>query len=79
MDFMPDFFNIGNIEGNLSAIGMLENDMEQRVREMVSDLKYRYGLCVPAYIVTQELQEREIPYDRLPQYMVDIIDELDVY
>ena len=75
MNFSPAPFE----PTNLSAIGMLEDDMENRIRDMVKDLKNKYGLCVPAYVVTEELQYREIPYERLPQYMVDIIDELDVY
>lgn len=79
MDFYPDFFHVGNIEGNLSAIGCAENDMEDRVRKMVSDLKYQYGLCIPTYKVTEELKARDIPYVLLPQYMKDMIDELDVY
>ena len=75
MDFFPNPFEVGN----LSTVGMIEDAMEDRVRDMVSDLKYKYGLCVPAYIVTEEMQRREIPYEHLPQYMIDIIDELDVY
>lgn len=80
MNFYPDFFHVGeNIEGNLSALGMLETDMEFKVKDMVADLKYRYGLCVPSHIVTEELNKREIPYERLPQYLIDEIDSLDVY
>lgn len=75
MDFFPNPFEVGN----LSTLGMIEDAMEDRVRNMVSDLKYKYGLCVPAYVVTEEMQNREIPYEQLPQYMKDIIDELDVY
>ena len=75
MDFFPNPFEVGN----LSTVGMIEDAMEDRVRDMVSDLKYKYGLCVPVYIVTEEMQRREIPYEHLPQYMIDIIDELDVY
>ena len=75
MDFFPNPFEVGN----LSTIGMIEDAMEDRVRDMVDDLKYRYGLCVPAYIVTEEMRVREIPYERLPQYLIDMIDELDVY
>lgn len=75
MDFFPNPLEVGDF----STIGMLEDAMENRVRDMVSDLKYQYGLCVPAYVVTEELQRREIPYELLPQYMIDIIDELDVY
>lgn len=75
MNFYPDPFEVGN----LSTLGMIEDAMEDRVRDMVSDLKYKYGLCVPAYVVTEEMQRREIPYERLPQYMIDMIDELDVY
>lgn len=75
MNFIPNPFEVGN----LSTLGMIEDAMEDRVRDMVSDLKYKYGLCVPAYIVTEEMQIREIPYEHLPQYMIDIIDELDVY
>ena len=75
MNFYPDPFEVGN----LSTLGMVEDAMEDRVRDMVSDLKYKYGLCVPAYVVTEEMQRREIPYERLPRYMIDMIDELDVY
>lgn len=75
MNFYPNPFEVGN----LSTLGMIEDAMEDRVRDMVSDLKYKYGLCVPAYVVTEEMQRREIPYERLPQYMIDMIDELDVY
>lgn len=75
MNFFPNPFETGN----LSTLGMVEDAMEKRVRDMVSDLKYQYGLCVPAYVVTEEMQRREIPYELLPQYMIDIIDELDVY
>ena len=63
---------------NLSAIGMLEDDMECRVRRMVDELK-QYGLCVPAYLVTEKLAEYNIPYELLPPHMINIIDELDVY
>ena len=80
MNFYPDFFNVGeNLEGNLSALGMTEEEMENEVRDMVNDLKLRYGLCVPAYVVTEEMHDRRIPYEHLPQYMRNIIDELDVY
>ena len=80
MDFYPDFFNVGeNIEGNLSAIGLTENEMEERVRYVVSMLKSKYGLCVSAEVVTATLEEYQIPYLFLPRYMKDIIDELDVY
>ena len=75
MNFYPEPFTVGN----LSFIGMVEDDMENRVRDMVYDLKYKYGLCVPAYVVTEEMERREIPYEQLPGYMKDIIDELDVY
>lgn len=75
MNFYPNPFEVGN----LSTLGMIEDAMEDRVRDMVSDLKYKYGLCVPAYVVTEEMQRREIPYECLPQYMIDMIDELDVY
>ena len=75
MNFLPNPWEVGNF----STIGMLEEDMENRVREMVDELKYKYGLCLPAYIVTEEMQNRGIPYERLPQYMIDIIDELEVY
>ena len=79
MDFYPDFFNIGgNLEGNLSALGLLEEDMELCVREMVDELK-GYGLCVPTELVTRKLEEYEIPYEMLPKYMKDMIDELDCY
>ena len=75
MNFYPNPFEVGN----LSTLGMIEDAMEDRVRDMVSDLKYKYGLCIPAYVVTEEMQRREIPYEHLPQYMIDMIDELDVY
>ena len=79
MDFYPDFFNSENFEGTMSAIGCAENDLENRVWDMVEDLKYRCGLCVPAWMVTEELQKRGIPYEMLPPRIKDIIDELDVY
>ena len=75
MNFYPNPWEVGN----LSTIGMVENDMENRVRDMVNDLKYQYGLCVPVYVVTNELNRREIPYDSLPLYMINMIDELEVY
>lgn len=79
MNFTPDFFNVGeNISGNLSALGLLEEDIEERVHAMVQELR-GYGLCVPAYLVTEKLQEYEIPYDQLPQYLIDEIDTLEVY
>lgn len=79
MDFYPNFFNPENIEGTMSAIGCAENDLEDRVRTMVSDLKYQYGLCVPSWVVTEELQARNIPYELLPWRIKEIIDELEVY
>lgn len=79
MNFYPDFFNPENFEGTMSAIGCAENDLESRVWDMVEDLKYRCGLCVPAWMVTEELQRRGIPYEMLPPHIKDIIDELDVY
>lgn len=75
MDFYPNPFEVGD----LSTIGMIENDLEHHIRDMVKDLKLHYGLYVPAYIVSEELEKREIPYYILPQYMKDIIDELEVY
>lgn len=75
MDFYPNPFEVGN----LSTLGMAEEEMEERVRDMVADLKYQYGLCVPAYVVTEEMQRRGIPYEQLPGYMVEMIDDLDVY
>lgn len=79
MNFTPDFFNVGeNIESNLSALGLVTEDVENRVRAMVQELK-GYGLCVPAYLVTEKLDEYNIPYTELPQYLLDEIDELEVY
>ena len=75
MDFYPHPFEVGN----LSTIGMVENEMEQKVWDMVEDLKYRYGLCVPLYVVEDEMRQREIPYELLPNHIREIIDELDVY
>ena len=75
MNFYPNPWEVGN----LSTIGMVEDDIENRVRDMVKDLKLRYGLCVPAYVVTEEMYDRGIPYEYLPQYIKDIIDELEVY
>lgn len=79
MNFMPDFFNVGeNVTGNLSALGLLEDDIEEKVHAMVQELQ-SYGLCVPAYLVTEKLQEYGIPYDQLPQYLIDEIDTLEVF
>ena len=66
--------------GNPMTLGLMEEELENKVWDMVEDLKYRYGLCVPAYVVTEEMQHRKIPYEQLPQHIKDIIDyELDVY
>ena len=79
MNFTPDFFNVGeNIEGNLSALGLVTEDIENRVHDMVQELK-GYGLCVPAYLVTEKLDEYNIPYTELPQYLLDEIDTLEVF
>lgn len=79
MDFLPDFFNIGtNIEGNLSAVGMVENDLEDKIYAIVQELQ-GYGLCVPAWMVTEKLEEYNIDYPMLPQYLKDELDLLEVY
>lgn len=79
MNFTPDFLHVGeNITGNLSALGLLEEDLAFKVHEMVNELK-GYGLCVPSYLVTEKLQEYNIPYAQLPQYLIDEIDSLEVY
>ena len=76
MNFYPQPFEVGN----LSTIGMIENELEEKIWDMIEDLKYRYGLYVPSYIVTDEMHARNIPYELLPQHLKDIIDEeLDVY
>ena len=65
--------------GNPMTLGLMEEEeLENRVRAMIKELKY-YGLCVPSYLVTQKLEEYEIPYDQLPQYLINEIDELEVY
>lgn len=64
--------------GNPMTLGLMEEELEHRVHTMMQELRY-YGLCVPAYIVTQKLEEYGIPYDQLPQYLIDEIDSLDVY
>ena len=65
--------------GNPMTLGLMEEtELENRVHAMLQELKY-YGLCVPAYLVTQKLEEYGIAYDQLPQYLIDQIDELDVY
>lgn len=65
--------------GNPMTLGLMEEtELENRVRTMIKELKH-YGLCIPSYLVTQKLKEYEIPYDQLPQYLINEIDELEVY
>jgi hypothetical protein len=73
-------FELNPLEvGNPMTLGLMEEtELENRVRAMIKELRY-YGLCVPAYLVTQKLEEYGIPYDQLPQYLINEIDELEVY
>ena len=64
---------------NLCAVGMLEDALENEIRDMIRNLKNKYGLCVPAYMITEELEKRKIDYMRLPRYLKDEIDILEVY
>lgn len=63
---------------DMCAVGQYHEDIENRVRQLIRELK-AYGLCVPAYKVDEKLEEYNIDYVHLPQYLKDEIDALDVY
>ena len=71
MDFYPNPFEVGN----LSTIGMLENEAEDRVNRMINDIRNNYGYYIPARIVDEKIEEYEIPYVALPQWLKDKIDD----
>ena len=64
---------------NLSAVGMIYDSLDAAIEDIIHECK-TYGLCVPAYKVTESLERHEIDYMQLPQYLKDKIDnELEVY
>ena len=70
--------------GSIWTQGMLVEqedveEIEEKVRQLIADMK-SYGLCVPAYKVSEAIDFYKIDYLALPQYLKNKIDdELEVY
>ena len=62
--------------GNFSTLGCFENDQELKVNQLVNDFKY---CSVSVSELTNEMRSRGIVYNMLPQYLIDRIDEINVY
>lgn len=74
MSFINDSWQVGNLPTGI--IGCWENDQELKVRDMVDE--FRFG-TYPASLIEDEMRERGIEYWQLPQYIKDMVDEIDVY
>lgn len=65
--------------GNIMYVGIQEELIENVINDFVERITlYRRGVCASSEVV-EFLEENEIEYPLLPQYLKDKLDELDVY
>lgn len=60
----------------VTMMAMMENDQESKVQDMLNYLEEQYGdTPIEKEIVDQTLEDFDILYDLLPQYLKDEIDD----
>lgn len=65
--------------GNMTFPAIQEELIENVINDFVERITlYRRGVCASSEVV-EFLEENEIEYPLLPQYLKDKLDELDVY
>ena len=64
------------LDGVFSYCSWLENDIASNIIDFVDRHKYTY---IPRWKVDNFLDEYNINYNELPQYLKDKLDEIDVY
>lgn len=64
------------LNGVFSYCSWLENDIASNIIDFVDRYKYT---CIPRWKIDNFLNEYNINYNELPQYLKDKLDEIDVY
>lgn len=65
--------------GNMLYVGIQEELIENVIDDFVERIVFcRRGICAASEVV-EFLEENEIDYNLLPQYLKDKLDEIDVY
>lgn len=63
------------IPGDMMTMGLIEQEtIEQNVIDMIYDIRNNYGYIVPSSIITEKLNEFNIDYNLLPNYLKEKID-----
>ena len=64
------------IPGDMMTLGLAEQEMlERKVYDMIDYIRSTYGYFISSSVIDDQLEEREIDYARLPQYLKNKIDD----
>ena len=64
------------IPGDMMTMGLMEQEyLDQKIIDVIHDIRNNYGYYIPSSIIDEKLQEYNIDYPALPQYLKDKIDD----